>query len=593
VTWSLRRRGAAVVLAAAAVAGTATSGAAQVVSKAVVVSPALATTRGPDSAPVTIVEFSDFGCPYCAGMSEVVRDLLAAYPGRIQHVFKHNPLGIHRNAPLAHEAALAAGEQGRFWEMHARLFSSQRNLTRERFAAIARDLGLDLSRFEAALDDRRFKTVVDRDRSEARALGVSGTPTYFINGLKLSGLQTLDAMKRAVDRALGAGEATSAGSRVRVDLEGAFARGPADAPVTLVEFSDLQCPFCAKTLPAIEAVMRAFDGQVRWVFKHYPLSFHADAPLAHRAALAAGLQGRFWEMHDAIFADQRRIRRDDLVEHAQALGLDVARFETDLDSPVLQERVERDRLEGDRLGVSGTPTFFVNGRRVLGSQTPEALERVVAAELQAALVPVPPKPGTRAPVDPEPAVPYDGPRPRLTKGADDSAPVRVIWYSDLSSRLARDARALVAKILAAYPDTVQVVFKHRPLESRPEAWLAHEGAAAAAVAGRFWEWHDLVIGRQKAWTRADLVAYAGEIGLDRTAFESALDRRTYASLVREDLAEAGRLGVLGTPVFFVNGQRVDGVQSFERLKEIIDLALARHGDISDAEESGLEQRGQR
>jgi protein-disulfide isomerase len=132
----------------------------------------------------------------------VVRQLLAAYPTQVRFAFKHYPLPMHKESPLAHEAALAAGEQGKFWEMHDLLFATQDKLTRDDLVAKAKQLNLDVARFTAGLDSRRFKPLVDADRQEGNRLGVDGTPFFFINGHAISGGVGLADFKKLIDAAL-------------------------------------------------------------------------------------------------------------------------------------------------------------------------------------------------------------------------------------------------------------------------------------------------------------------------------------------------------------------------------------------------------
>jgi len=184
------------------------------------------------------------------------------------------------------------------------------------------------------------------------------------------------ALVFAVQPALAAAQRVS-----HINTDGAPVRGAADAPVTIVEFSDLQCPFCAQSHPVMQWVMTAYDGRVKWLFKHFPLSIHPNARLAHQAALAAAEQGKFWPMHDALFADRQHVKRDALRAAAARLGLDVARFTADLDSPRLKARIETDRREGVALGVTATPTFFINGRQVVGFKTHEQMKAIIEQEL--------------------------------------------------------------------------------------------------------------------------------------------------------------------------------------------------------------------
>ncbi len=344
-----------------------------------------ATTRGPDTAAVTILEFSDFECPFCQRANPVVEEVLAAYPDQVQLLFKHLPLPIHRNAPLAHEAALAAAVQGKFWDMHDLLFANQDRLAPGDLQGYGADLGLDPVAFEEAISKRTFKSIVDRDLAEARALGVTGTPTFFVNGRKLVGAQPLEAFKAVIDEALGLrtlAQPSPLPDRVAdISISGSPLKGSPAAPVTIVEYSDLQCPFCARANPTLEQLLSQYAGKVQLVFKHFPLPMHADAHLAHQAALAAAEQGQFWQFHDAVFANQQAMKRRDLLRMARELGLDEERFIADLDSGRLAEVVDRDMQEGGILGVTGTPTFFINGIRLVGAQPLSAFSQVIDREI--------------------------------------------------------------------------------------------------------------------------------------------------------------------------------------------------------------------
>jgi len=154
--------------------------------------------RGGPDAGVSILVFSAFACPYCAEGHKQLESLRARYGDRLQIVFKHFPLGFDREGYLPHEAALAAAEQDKFWPMHDRLFAHQADLGPDVIARLAREIGLDEARFSAALATRRFRAQVDRDLAEARALNVRAAPTYFVDGIKLEGLQSLETMQQVV-----------------------------------------------------------------------------------------------------------------------------------------------------------------------------------------------------------------------------------------------------------------------------------------------------------------------------------------------------------------------------------------------------------
>jgi protein-disulfide isomerase len=161
-------------------------------------------------------------------------------------------------------------------------------------------------------------------------------------------------------------------------------QGPADAPVTLVEYGDYQCPYCGAAYPIIKEVQARMGDRLRFVFRNFPITTsHPRAEAAAEAAEAAAAQGEFWPMHDVIFEDQRRLRDRDFRDDAERLGLDLERFDRELAEHVYADRVRDDFMTGVRSGVNGTPTFFINGARHDDSYDVEtllaALERAAAS----------------------------------------------------------------------------------------------------------------------------------------------------------------------------------------------------------------------
>jgi protein-disulfide isomerase len=150
---------------------------------------------------------------------------------------------------------------------------------------------------------------------------------------------------------------------VRINIDGAPIRGNVSAPVTLVEFSDYECPHCAAVAPVLRDIEREFGERLRVVHMHFPLSGHIHAMPASRAAVAAGRQGKFWEYHDLLFANQSALETANLEQYAQRLGLDLARFRADAAGNESEARVAADRREGERLQIDGTPAVYINGRR--------------------------------------------------------------------------------------------------------------------------------------------------------------------------------------------------------------------------------------
>lgn len=162
-------------------------------------------------------------------------------------------------------------------------------------------------------------------------------------------------------------------------------RGPNDAPLTMVEYGDYECPFCARAHPVTEQIIDRLGADLRFAYRQFPLStIHPHAVLAAESAEAAGSQGRFWEMHGALYADQRRLEPEDLLARADVLGLDVRRLADDLRAHAQRDKVNADFLSGVHSGVNGTPTFFVNGRRHDGPADLPSLMESLRTALQRA-----------------------------------------------------------------------------------------------------------------------------------------------------------------------------------------------------------------
>ena len=377
-------------------------------------------SRGPAGAKLTVVLFSDFQCPFCARVEPTVKQVEQAYPGAVRVVWKHQPLPatMHPQARPAAEAAEAARAQGKFWEMHERLFEHQRELSADLYPRLARELGLDVARFEKDLAAHAGAARIDEDQREAGQVGANATPTFFVNCRRVEGAYPFESLKpilaeevKKADALLargtpasglpealckenvrafpaapqaaqnGAPPAGRAAVTVRKDDP---VKGPATAAVTVVEFSDFQCPYCGRALPAVREVESAFPKDVRLVWKHLPLPMHPNAVPAALAAEAARAQGgaaKFWAMHDKLFANQQALSPAAYQQYARELGLDLARFEKDMADPRLRARVQDDAQLAQQLGVNGTPTFLVNGETVVGSA---ALRPAVERALQSA-----------------------------------------------------------------------------------------------------------------------------------------------------------------------------------------------------------------
>jgi len=376
--------------------------------------PATAPVMGPADAKITLVEWSDFECPFCSRAKGTVDQLKKEYGDDLRVVFRHQPLPFHKNAQLAAEASMAAHDQGKFWEYHDLLFANAKALTRPDLERYAEQLGLDMAKFRDALDTRKFEKVVKDDSAEGTKVGARGTPTFFINGRQLVGAQPIEKFKAEIDAELkivngllekGTPKAQIYATRQAEAKAGAPAparqaaaddlvyevpvgdapvKGPASAPVTIVAFSDFQCPFCGRVVPTLHQLEKEYGDKVRIAFKHQPLPFHQDARLAAAASMAANEQGKFWEFHDKLFENQRALKRPDLENYAKELGLDVNKFKAVLDSNKYESLIAGDQALASKVGANGTPTFFINGRKIVGAQPYDAFKTAVDRALSEA-----------------------------------------------------------------------------------------------------------------------------------------------------------------------------------------------------------------
>jgi protein-disulfide isomerase len=328
---------------------------------------------------VEIVLFSDFQCPYCAQFAQPFRELQAKGVDGVETTvrFKNFPLSMHPNAQLAHQAAMAAKEQGKFWEMHDLLFANQQRAQRADLIGYARKLGLNMVRFEKDLDSDRIKQMIAADVAEGNRQGVNGTPTYTINGKPYSGTKPFDQLKQLIG-----GEQRRARALAEI-TDSVMSKGPADAPVTLELFVDLQSPVSASAIDVVNQLMQRYPSKVRLQFRNFPLAFHPQAALAHEAAMTAARQGHFWEFATFILGHQDSLREQDLIAYAGSMGLDATQFAATIHDHRYAPRVDADVTAGLSRGVRGSPVILVNGKRIDGVPSLQTLTEYVEAALAA------------------------------------------------------------------------------------------------------------------------------------------------------------------------------------------------------------------
>jgi protein-disulfide isomerase len=368
---------------------------------------------GPPDALVTIVIFGDYTSPSTRSSDRVLRDLVGSRHD-VRYVWRHARSGsgaadTRRDAALA--LAEAARRAGAFWEMHRRLMEMDLR-DDEALRAAAGEVHVAASAMTGESSER-----VHADYRQARDLGVTVEPAVYINGRLLVRAISVERLVELVEEAAAEGErARRAGVPAqdvytRLVADGLYPRaaspaeglvvqglavGPDEpsrevdpgsgpwlggsrrAPVQIVWFGDLRCPFTAKQAASLAELAAARPKDVRVTWRHLPLDLHPDADLAHRAAVAAGNQGRFWPFARRILGHAGELDRVAATRIAAATGLDLARFAADLDSAEVAERIEADRAYGRELAPDLVPsTLFVDGRRVTVAASLAVLDELV------------------------------------------------------------------------------------------------------------------------------------------------------------------------------------------------------------------------
>lgn len=369
--------------------------------------------EGPSDALVTIVEFIDYECPYCRQVEATREQLLKRYGNLLRFTVRHNPLSFHERAlPAARLAIEAFRQKGNsaFWEIHRQLLGSE-NLNDTTLLALANSLKLDHFRAGRAIKGPSHQDVLDEDASLAFTLKASGTPHFFINGVRVSGAQPLETFTQTIDEQLArARELLKSGTpasaiystlmkrAVRPDpfehktvpppTANNPQRGDAAAPVVIDTFIDFQCPYCSQLPPILSELQRDFPGQVRIVYHSRPLPFHGHARVAAEAALEAFSQrgnAGFWKMFDRLFEVQSIFGAYELAElerYAKEQGLDVQRFRHALNEHEHEREIVADETIADLADISGTPACVVNGIFIAGAQPVGSFKQAVRAALR-------------------------------------------------------------------------------------------------------------------------------------------------------------------------------------------------------------------
>lgn len=373
------------------------------------------------------------------------------------------------------------------------------------------------------------------------------------------------------------------------------------APVTLVVFSDFQCPFCKRSELTLTTLRTMYGPKtLRIVWKNNPLPFHASAKPAAVAAMgvfASGGDSAFWKFHTAAFAAQDGLNDDNFAAWSLAAGVEPNQWRgAKASGPT--SKVEEDMALAKTIGATGTPAFYINGVKISGAQPLSKFIEVIDQQKAAA--------AALSGVKPEDVYPKlaaenfgkNGPDGAGTPSkADDNkvwrvpvtgapsrgpvaAKVTIVEFGDFQCPFCKRAQSTLTDLRKRYGADVRIVWRHNPLafhkSADPAAQLAIEAFVERGDAG-FWEAHDLLYENQRNLTRIDLMSYAGKLGLSKQRASAAIDNKLHSGQIAADQRLAREVSAEGTPVFFINGRRVQGAQPYEKLATIIEEEI-RHAD---------------
>ncbi len=585
-------------------------------------------TTGPADAKVHIIEISDFQCPFCSRVNPTIAQIKKEFGDSVQLTFMHNALSFHKDARGAAIATAAAHRQGKFWEMHDKLFANQKKLKAPDLERYAGEIGLDVEKYKKDIADPVLGKFVDNNQRISVALGATGTPAFFINGKNLRGAQPFAQFKTVIEAEIAA--ADKAGKKgaawiksrtatnnkalaeyyfdgktppkapkkkkrpvdrtvykVTVDEANDAIKGGKEPLVTLVEFSEFQCPFCKKVLPTQKKIMDTYGDKVRIVFKHNPLPFHKQAGPASKGALCAKDQGKFWEMHGKLFENQRKLDDASIKSYAEGLKLDMAKWNECFASKKYDAQIDRDQELAGKVTARGTPNTFVNGRKLTGAKPFAEFKTVIDEEIkkaEALLKKGVAKDKLYAEIikNGKTFEPLEAKVNKFTianssKKGNANAKIQIVEFSDFQCPFCSRVTKPLNDVQKHYGDDAVVVFKHFPLSFHKEAKPAAIASLCADKEGKFWELHDVLFANMKALKPDNLKEYAKKVGLDAAKFDACMADPAMKKQVESDMAEGRAAGVRGTPTIFINGRKFNSPSGYnvKAFTSVIDKYLLK------------------
>jgi protein-disulfide isomerase len=583
------------------------------------------------NAPVTIVEFGDLECPLTRAVASTLGALKEQYgPERLRLVWKHLPLASHDwGRPAADAAATVFGLGGNeaFWKFQALVLEGQDDLGEDKFTEWAAVAGVRTEPYLEAKAQERFASKVADDLELAAKVGARTTPSFRINGLTLTGPATIDQFQQIIDAELRKAAALVSGGMRPADVYVSLTNrnpgetdpaprptatssnvdetvwhipvfpddpvlGPADALVTVVEFSDFQCPFCKRVLPTLKTLMDTHPGEVRIVWKDQPLPFHTaarPAALLARAAFEQHGNDGFWRAHQALFESQPHLMDDALRRIASQLGLAWGPIQASI-AKRGSTKIDQSLALAEDVEARGTPHFFLNGVRLSGAQPYEMFDALFQRRREHALSlvssGVPREAIYRTTIDKgrkasePPRVDVPAPDKTTPVRGPTGARVTVQVWSDFQCAQCGRMLTTLQTLEKEFAGRIRIAWRHHPLPSHADAALAAEAAqevfAQRGSAG-FFRYHDALFAAQSVTDglgRANLEALAKGQGMNLARFRQALDTHSHRPKVESDVMLARRAGFDTTHSFVINGYVLSGAQPITEFRKLVMRALA-------------------
>ena len=591
---------------------------------------------GDRDAPVTMIEFADFQCHFCALVTPTLDHLKEAYgPHKLRIIWKNLPLEMHPQARGAAEAAqgvFALAGSDAFWKFHDSAFRGSSPLTRESYSMWATQAGVkDVAAFRAGLDHGDFSRKVSDDLKLAEVIGVGGTPSFFVNAVFINGAERFDKFKRIIDRELEKAEAALAHGtprdRVYVAMSrknaenpshdvddpeeeedsttvwkipgDGVARGPSTALVTIVEFGDYEDRYTRRVEPTMAALRSKYGADLRVVWKDEPLPHHKRAPLAANLALEARKQrgdAAFWEAHDLLLAAPD-LEETTLAGISTALGLDGPKALEAMQTNKHAKEIDADLDRMDDFEAMGTPYFFIDGRKLMGAHPQKRFEQMIDEELakaKALLAGGTAREGVYAALvkDGKPPPPQEVKTLAISKTApwkgSETAKVTVEIFSDFQCPFCSRVEPTLREVMKVYGTRIRLAWRNLPLPMHADAPLAAQAAMEAfrqKGADAFWKIHDEMFEHQDDLKRATLDGYAVALGLDMEKWKVALDTEANKPAIDAEAKLAEAAEIHGTPAFIVHvagspseargeGYFISGAHPYAKFRKVIERALA-------------------